>query len=348
MNTFKFRKRASVTIATILCLFVLRIYVLSVGVDESGKVQCDNYPFNAQVFHECQFFPEKLLNDIMRVNDKPWRSKDTETLLTMFTTFDTKMEKKEVYLNTLRNWKLLGKNVNVVVYSDSASTSDLATSANIQVLPVKQKACGAPVLKSLFINSISTFKSELYGYANADILFNGGFIKTLSEILKSDHFNKGPLLIVGRRSEFNITSLRTPVINTIEEVEHLGMRSTLSHGMAGDVFITNNLFLWDHMPDHAVGRATVDNWLVWFARATGAKVIDITFSTLSLHQKTDFKKLSGWPWICNAFASKDLPYSPYLPIWRGSIDCAGFLTQMTLDSKIRIIKKTTLFPHCYY
>ncbi|KAJ8319732.1 hypothetical protein KUTeg_002717 [Tegillarca granosa] len=163
------------------------------------------------------------------------------------------MEKEEIYFNTLRNLKLLGPKVNTVVFSDSIATSDLVTS---------------------------------------DILFDKGFIKTLSEIVESHHFDKGPILIIGRRSEFNITSLKKSVINTIEEVEQLGMRSTLSHGMAGDVFITNNLFLWDHMPNLAIGRATVDNWLVWFARATGAKVIDITFSTLSLHHKTDIKKLT--------------------------------------------------------
>ena len=152
---------------------------------------------------------------------------------------------------------------------------------------------------------------------------------------------------MGRRSELNVSSLKNPVIDSLEAVDKLGDYATLSHGMAGDIFLTNKLFPWHHVPDIAIGRAITDNWIIWFARAIGAKVIDVTGTVLALHQSSSsVKKKTNW-YQCNIDVLSEIKLLPHIPIWRGSIDCASYVTSFKANGEVRVVMKNQLAPACY-
>lgn len=304
---------------------------------------------NSAVFPECTYFKKELIQDINRVKRLrtfEFETKPSTSLVTLFTSFDVRLENQFVYSNMVKNWASLGSGIKPVLYSNGEVENSMLGSSKWEVHPVPFMRCGSPVLRNLFQKTMSLYNSTLYGYANADILFNDALSKTLAEVVKSDLFKKGPILITGRRLEFNMSAAGVAHIDSFKLVEKLAKKTTLSHGMAGDILITNKLFLWNHVPDLAIGREIIDNWLIWYARAIGAKVIDITGTVIALHQTTKSrkKKYSN----CNIDLTRKLHILPSIPIWRGSIDCADYVTHFTSTGDVQIIKKRELIPTCSY
>jgi hypothetical protein len=56
-----------------------------------------------------------------------------------------------------------------------------------------------------------------------------------------------------------------PKINTTKDVDILAKHGNLSWGFAADFFFTNELFPWEYVPDLVIGRALIDNWLIWYS-----------------------------------------------------------------------------------
>lgn len=348
--SYQHRNSYKVGVALSVVIFFL-FYTSSPSVQEEEELICPGYNGNPKVYRECAAFSDKLKEDIIRASQKTWKSDNKQNgrhsnFLTLFTSFDVNMEKSIVFTNMLDNWKSLGPHVNTILFTDDNRTKEMATQHGWPAVSIPNQRCGSPVLKDMYQTAMKMYNSSLYGYANADILFDNGLMKTLTEIVKSDMSDKGPLLIVGRRSDLNMSLMGEPKITSLKMVEKLGKYTTLGHSMAGDIFVSNTLFLWDHVPEFAIGRPIIDNWLIYFARAIGSKVVDISFSTLAIHQKTSSWVKRHLP--CNKEISKQHYFHPPTPIFRGSIDCAEYLTQFNSIGKLRIVRKNLLFPHCYY
>ena len=128
---------------------------------------------NKDVFPECVFFSEKLIDDINNLRTKSWtvngnKRKHTH-LLTLFTSFDAKMEDNVVYSNMLNNWKSLDKMLKPFCFSETDFKKVSFANDSWRLLPVPKLQCGSPVLKDLFLKAFQVYSSTLYGYVNADI-----------------------------------------------------------------------------------------------------------------------------------------------------------------------------------
>lgn len=326
---------------TFLLLFLITVYTSS---------SCPAIPLlHLFGIKKCVRLCTELIQDMNRVTNTEWnfhkKEQEDRMLLSMFTTFEPGMEKRKAYRNMFKNWKQLGPKLQTSFFYEKNSSAIMAGKFNWRAFPVPKIACGNPVLRSMFLKILQTDKSIFYGFGNADILFNDGLVKTLEAILKSDLFDKGPVVVVGRRQDVFISNQGDPLVDSTFQVEKLGRKARMSHAMAGDFFITNELFLWNHVPDLALGRMLLDNWLVWFARVSGSKVIDVTATVLALHQRElGFKPHHR---MCNDDIARKSHLLPEVPIWTGSIECAGYVTQFTSDGDIFITPKIDLPYYCY-
>ncbi|XP_063399104.1 uncharacterized protein LOC134683718 [Mytilus trossulus] len=292
---------------------------------------------------------KKLRKNEVKVAAKSNRSVKThpnEHFLTLFTTFDPKMEKFVVYNNTLHNWKLLKPDdVKLVFFSDDDKLRSHVKSIGWDVTSsIPLKACnGTPVLKEMFLKIKSMFKSKFYAYANADILFDRGLLNTLHYLSKFHKLYYHPLLISGKRMDFHIDRLNTERISGYEEIKNLIIQSSMSYGFAEDYFIVNSQFPWKIVSDVVIGRSMVDNYIVYMARKNGnINVIDSSATIGALHQKTDHRikiKMGN----CNRkiIGSK---FSRHM-ISRGNIECAPWETR-NLNNEIAFIKRGMFTTVC--
>ncbi|XP_033757989.1 uncharacterized protein LOC117340335 [Pecten maximus] len=284
--------------------------------------------------------------DYKKYINATWEARvNNDSLLTLFTTWNPSMQKPVVYHNALRNWASLSRSVTTLVYSNDSEVENIAKKHNWQVQKIDRTACfGTPVLRTMFQEVIGRARSKFYGYANADLVFNDGLVKTLEAVANNPEFSKGPLLIVGKRVDVNISKLQEPVINGTKDVEKLAPHGKLSWGFAGDYYITNELFPWEFVPDLVIGRPLVDNWLIWYAREVGAKVVDASGSILAVHQLAN--GLKRIKFMCNKAEMWKKKLLPNLPVWKGMIDCAGYESRVGDSGKVFILPKIFLPEIC--
>ena len=51
--------------------------------------------------------------------------------------------------------------------------------------------------------------------------------------------------------------------------------------------------LYTDIPDFAIGRSGYDNWLLWKAEDSGARLIDVTRHCTVVHQRHDYSHSNG-------------------------------------------------------
>ena len=206
------------------------------------------------------------------------------TLLTLFTTWQTSLEKTICHNNTVKNWNLLKPFVQPILFTNENDLSTQVAAMGWTVLPVSKTGRGVPVLKNMYLDTIKVFNSTFYAYANGDILFTDTLIITLLTVLTSNLNKSKPLMMVGRRTNMdNVTAFEARDQLTITKAAEV--RGTLFSPWGEDYFITMKNYPWKDIPDVIVGRRAYDNWLVLDARKRGY-VIDATETILAVHQTT--------------------------------------------------------------
>lgn len=285
--------------------------------------------------------------DFGKYQNMTWETRDEDIpLLTIFTTWNPSMQKPIVYKNSITNWRSLTSGVRTIVFTNDSEITRIAKHEKVDVMPITRTACfGTPVLRTMFEEVMRLpQRTKLYAYSNADIIFNDGLVKTLTEITKSRHFKDGPILIVGKRIDVNISMFNDPKINTTKDVDILAKYGNLSWGFAADFFFTNELFPWEYVPDLVIGRALIDNWLIWYARRVGAKVIDVTGTVIAVHQLANgLKRIQC---NCNKAEMWKSKLLPILPLWRGMIECAAYEAKYNSNGDVLILPKLLLQQIC--
>ena len=294
----------------------------------------------------------KTLNNecINKSNSRACSIPTSKSLLTIFTTWMYDKEKISLNNRTLQNWKSL-PSVNVIVFSNCSKVQQISKRAGWTVLPVIQEAADCPVLPSMFLEAQHKFDSTFYGYANGDLLFSDGLVKTLQKI-RCEFRDKKKLLIVGKRTNVFaslLTELNSQLGKEVEEyVVKYGERFQPD---ALDYFITDQFFPWENFLPLVVGRRAYDNWVLAFARHKNFTVIDASDSVTCLHQTLD--KRGNYEGLhkgiyndynINIIDKQDVSIS--YGMWGRSI-CAEWRTWEDLCSSIVIGQRPSIPSDCY-
>ncbi|GAB1597433.1 uncharacterized protein LOC115213164 [Argonauta hians] len=275
-------------------------------------------------------------------------------LLILTTTWINTKEKRNIHRNTGKLWSLSPEFMQPIAYMENSEIfqteygEDMETLRNIGwlVKPIPKFSCGnVPVLKSMMLDAIKMFRnSTFYGFANSDIVFDEGLVKTLQSINKTK-IRESPLLIIGQRTNVNFTDGRT--INRLQNVSEIAKTGSLMEGIAIDYFITNNRFPWHLIPDLVIGRVYYDNWIVYFTVTLNATVIDATHTVLAVHQTTEDGNEAGRKHK-NAYCNKKVIPNvgeSFKTRW-GYTTCAPFYTKWNPETtQIDILKRNTM-KHC--
>lgn len=127
-------------------------------------------------------------------------------LLTLFTTYkEIKTIPHHQFARevALLNWPSFKPYIHPVVFLNftNSAIAKRARRAGWDVLPLTRvNSAGTPFLKDMYRTIFHKYQSLLYGYANGDILFDKGIVKTLVAIRQRMHTLGNNVLLTGRRT----------------------------------------------------------------------------------------------------------------------------------------------------
>jgi hypothetical protein len=227
----------------------------------------------------------------------------TARLLTWFTTFKNVAVRQQIQLNTLTNWAKLASccNVQPVLFSTNTTRQYdvIARDAGWHVYDVPRvNDYGTPYIGDMvkFTMNVSTAtanqKSDFYGYANGDILFDEGLVRTLTSIKqrKTSLPAGRAVLIVGQRTNYKVEAeWAEPALgfSHISDMKREGGHLFPPLGM--DYFFFTPDFFRTRIFDMnlVIGRPYCDNVVMATAKRLKVSVIDATKTIVALHQQSN-------------------------------------------------------------
>ncbi|ESO94054.1 hypothetical protein LOTGIDRAFT_153537 [Lottia gigantea] len=222
----------------------------------------------------------------MKTQEEPWR-KSNKTGMILFTTWIDVAEKDIVHRNVFRTWRKWLPLIKPLFFYINASTGNRLKKEGWLVRPVPKTGCGdsnMPIMRDMFLDAVTNYKSVLYGYANGDITFDNGIQKAIDHLVESTVVQEKPVLILVRRT--NVDFSNSPELDENSNITEMYNKGKAVMDGSSDGFFTNKLFPWEYVPNAVVGRIGIGMWLVSYARAMNVTVIDITKTVRAIHMTT--------------------------------------------------------------
>jgi hypothetical protein len=175
----------------------------------------------------------------------------------------------------------------VVLFGDDQGSSRICAELNVQHHPeLERTEFGHPSVSDLLRSAQVTARADVVCYVNCDIVLMSDFMDAVQSVLSWRGIR--PFLAIGTR--WNVwmndpidfsTDWERQLRRAIEEDARPGTPGTL------DYFVFSR-GLYKTIPSFGVGQPYWDNWMVYAAWRTGARVLDLTPVTKAVHQRHDY------------------------------------------------------------
>lgn len=180
--------------------------------------------------------------------------------------------------NAFRSWAAL--DLDVTLLGDDPGVAEAAARHGFRHEPaIARNAEGTPLVSSVFERAIALARGPRLAYVNADIILFADFPAAAAR-LPDEAF-----LMVGRRTNLDV---REALSFDGEGLRSLRERAASEGERAGptaiDYFVFPPGLYAGAVPPFAIGRFHWDNWLIYHAARSGARVIDATPAVLAVHQ----------------------------------------------------------------
>jgi len=189
--------------------------------------------------------------------------------------------------NAIRSWTLLHPDAEVILFGDEEGTADAVRELKIRHEPyVKRNEYGTKYLGSIFDRAQQLARYDLLCYVNCDIILMSDFCEALESVRSSC----SSFLMAGQRWDADIAE---PLDFAQPDWELRARALALETNRQRppqwiDYFAFNRGLYLKKLPPFVIGRPGWDNWLMWFARASGAVVVDASSVVAAVHQNHDY------------------------------------------------------------
>jgi hypothetical protein len=188
--------------------------------------------------------------------------------------------------NAVRSWKRLNPDCQVILCGDTPDLDDAASQLAVdRATGIASTKFGTPLVSSAFARVAELSRHDVLCYANADLIFFPDFLASVEAVLSEQQ----RFLIVGEcwnvRVDEELSEDGFGAGSTFERT--LRQRASTDGTARGPEWIDFFVFrkgTIGPLPDFAVGRPGWDNWMIWHARSVGMPVVDISPTTLVVHQ----------------------------------------------------------------
>lgn len=189
--------------------------------------------------------------------------------------------------NALCSWLRIHPDVEILLFGDDAGAAEVCRELGIRHIPtVRRNAHGTKYLADIYDQAQALARHDILCHVNCDILLLDDFRDALQKVAAQT----GEFLLSGRRWDVDI---REPIAfdvpgwsTQIRELAHRTNRQRPPNWI--DYFAFRNGLFRGQIPEFVIGRPGWDNWLLWFARSSGAAVVDASAVVCAVHQNHDY------------------------------------------------------------
>lgn len=187
--------------------------------------------------------------------------------------------------NALRSWQLVHPDAEILLFGDDPGAAEVCSELGIRHVPnVRRNAHGTKYLAGIYDQAQEIARHDLLCHVNCDILLMNDFREALQKVAAQAR----PFLMSGRRWDVDI---REPLPLTPDwvAVRELAIRTNRQRPPNWiDYFAFRKGLFLRQIPEFVIGRPGWDNWLLWFARSSGAMVVDASAAVCAIHQNHDY------------------------------------------------------------
>jgi len=189
--------------------------------------------------------------------------------------------------NALQSWRRIDRDVEILLFGDDAGAAEVCAELGIRhIQNVRRNAHGTKYLADIYDQAQELAKHDLVCHVNCDIILMDDFRAALQQVSTE----RKKFLMSGRRWDVDIREpLTFDESSWAERVREMALRTNHQRPANWiDYFAFRKGLFHRRIPEFVIGRPGWDNWLLWFARASGASVVDTSEVVLAVHQNHDY------------------------------------------------------------
>jgi len=189
--------------------------------------------------------------------------------------------------NALESWTRIHPQAEVILFGDEQGAAEAARDLGLRHVPnVRRNEHGTKFLSPIFDTAQDLARHRCVCYVNCDILLLSEFRVAVERVMSFG----GQFLMAGQRWDTDITG---PLDFSAPDWQAAVRRQALEANHQRppqwiDYFAFTRGLYSRNTPPFVIGRPGWDNWLVWHARASGARVVDATAVVQAVHQNHDY------------------------------------------------------------
>lgn len=189
--------------------------------------------------------------------------------------------------NAIKSWQLLHPDIEILLIGDDQGAAEVCQELGIQhVKDVQRNRNGTKYLASIYDRAHEVARHDLLCHVNCDILLMSDFRSAVESMSKAH----GRFLLSGRRWDVDIREpwdFERP--DWDERLRKLARQTNRQRPAQWiDYFVFSKGLYYHQVPHFVIGRPGWDNWLLWFARSSGATVVDASWMVCAVHQNHDY------------------------------------------------------------
>jgi hypothetical protein len=220
-------------------------------------------------------------------------------MITIFTTAKPFLGRAGItQRNALRSWKHLHSDVEVILFGDEDGAADMTRELGIRHEPkVERHPSGLKYIHTMFDRAQEIARHDALCYANCDIILTPDILDAARRV----RAEKQNFLIVGRRWDIEV---KEPLeFSNIQWTDQIRARALATNNQRDewwiDYFLFSRNLYYRKIPSFVIGRIGWDSWLTWWAKHSGAAVVDASEVVCAIHQNHDYAyhahgKLGVW------------------------------------------------------
>jgi hypothetical protein len=189
--------------------------------------------------------------------------------------------------NAIQSWMRVHPDAEVILFGEEEGTAEVARELGVRHAPiVKRNSFGTPYLSSILEGAREMSGSALFCYINCDIILLADFQQALEQLAVLN----SKFLMAGRRWDTDVReSLNFLDSQWQSEIRQRALTANRQRGPQWiDYFVFSRDLYDQKTPPLVIGRAGIDNWMMWHARSAGAFVIDASQVVIAIHQNHDY------------------------------------------------------------
>lgn len=188
--------------------------------------------------------------------------------------------------NAITSWTRLEPRPRILLFGDEPGTKAICDQLHLEhACQVQRNDRGTPLLSDILEQGQRLAGGNALCFINADIILMDDFAQAVERVTRA----KTAFVMVGQRTDLEVTA---PIIfdrpDWQESLRAAAAERGRLHGKLGIDYFVFTPGLFDPVPPLLIGRAAVDNWLVFRARRAWRPVVDATASITAVHQNHDY------------------------------------------------------------